>query len=88
MALYFLYNGWLEEGADLMGLLPMANKYVGSQWLLYFLYNGWLEEGADLMGLLQMVDKYDIQEANCCSSFFTVAGWSRKWNTRISKMCY
>jgi hypothetical protein len=25
--LFFLYNGWLEEGADLMGLLPLADKY-------------------------------------------------------------
>jgi hypothetical protein len=25
--LFFLYNGWLEEGADLMELLPLADKY-------------------------------------------------------------
>ncbi len=33
--LFFLYNGWLEEGADLMELLPLADKYdiqvLGSQ---------------------------------------------------------
>jgi hypothetical protein len=25
--LFFLYNGWLEEGADMMGLLNLADKY-------------------------------------------------------------
>jgi hypothetical protein len=25
--LFFLYNGWLEEGVDLMGLLNLADKY-------------------------------------------------------------
>jgi hypothetical protein len=65
--LFFLYNGWLEEGADLMGLLNLADKYdiqvlaAKKLKLLFFLYNGWLEEGADLMGLLNLADKYDIQ---------------------------
>jgi hypothetical protein len=76
--LFFLYNGWLEEGADLMELLPLADKYdIQVANSLFFLYNGWLE-GADLMGLLPLADKYDIQVANSCSSFCTTVGWRRE----------
>jgi hypothetical protein len=53
--LFFLYNGWLEEGADLMELLPLADKYdIQVANSLLFLKNGWLEERADFMGLLPL----------------------------------
>jgi hypothetical protein len=45
--LFFLYNGWLEEGADLMELLPLADKYdiqVANSNSLFCTTVGWRRE--------------------------------------------
>jgi hypothetical protein len=58
--LFFLYNGWLEEGADLKGLLPLEDKY-NIQELKEICENGLKKSDANCVELLALADMHGVR---------------------------